>query len=222
MVLQRLLIILLFLLISAVLLTAGGEKDSVSTPDSLSGVLEYLEGDVFINNVEANFGDTVRDSDTLRTGSDSYCEVVFGERNIFRLEENTIVRIDWARSNINITEGSIGAVFTKLDKFLTREKDFTLTSPSMVAGIRGTVFFIRVEDSRNTYLCLCNGELDLTETCEGLNAEAVHHQAFRFTLQSDDIGYSPAAMLYHDDAKMESIADGIDYTIPWGASSGSY
>ena len=212
--------IILLLFTFVLPLCAGGQKDTGSViPSGAEGKIVYLEGEVTVNNASVEIGDPVLDSDIVATGPDSYCEIVFGGKNVFRLEENTVADIDWSGSSVNINKGAIGAVFTKLEAVVASEDVFSVKTPTAVAGVRGTVFYIKVEDPENTYICICNGELDLGETYKDLNVAADHHKAYRFTGTGDSVSYTSAGMLYHDDPKMESIAQNIDYSIPWGIST---
>lgn len=210
----------IFLVLSMANLYSSGQNSSSTAPQT--GTLSYLEGDVFINSSPGSIGDRVNDSDTIRTEENSYCEVVFGDSNVFRLDENTQTQINWSRSDIKLEKGAISAVFTKLDKFLNGDKDFTVTSPSSVAGVRGTVFFMKVEDDNNTYLCICNGALTVDGPEEDLDIASDHHKSYRFTKDGNTVTTTSAGMLYHDDEKMESVAAEIDYEIPWDVKKYSY
>lgn len=180
-----------------------------------TGTLSYLEGDVFINNSPGSIGDTVNDADTIKTGENSYCEIIFGQANLFRLDENTQTQINWSQSDIKLEKGAISAVFTKLDKFFNGDKEFTVSSPTNVAGVRGTVFFMKLEDNNNTYLCICNGALTVGGPEEELDIASDHHKAYRFTKVGSTVTTTSPGLLYHDDEKMESAAEKIDYIIPW-------
>ncbi|MBI9099981.1 MAG: hypothetical protein JEY91_15980, partial [Spirochaetaceae bacterium] len=119
-------------------------------------------------------------------------------------------------------KGAFSAVLTKLDKFLNGEKEFTVSSPSTVAGVRGTVFFMKVEDENNTYLCICNGAIVADRTESELDMQADHHKAYRFTKEGDIVTSEPAELLYHNDEMIERVAGKINYTIPWGEGEYSY
>lgn len=213
--------IMTLLILSTILLplTASGRTDSASVK-KITGTITYLEGDVLLNNKEAQIGDQIISSDTLQTGEASFCEVIFEDANIFRLDELTITRINWSQSDIVLKQGGISAVFNKLDKLIREMQDFTISSPTTVAGVRGTVFYARVEDPDNTYVCICNGELDMEYGEKSLGIAANHHKAYRFTNSNGKVTWTDAPMLYHDDQKMDSLAAEIDYKIPWGKESG--
>lgn len=199
-------------------LAASGSGDTPSVARTVNGKISYLEGEVRINGKAAKIGDLVKNSDTLETLAGSFCEVVFEDDNVFKLDELTITKIDWTHSDIRLSRGGISAVFNKLDKLLNDMKDFTVTSPSTVAGVRGTVFYARVEDKNNTYVCICNGELAMEYGKSELDISATHHKAYRFTSSGNEVTWTDAPMLYHDDSSMNAVASQIGYTIPWGES----
>ena len=208
--------------LSSILLFSTGQNEIESNRTSKSGVIEYLEGDVFINDSPADIGDIVNNTDLIRTGDNSFCEIVFSSLNVFQLEENTLTQIDWAKSDINLQKGTLSAVFTKLDKFLNDDKDFTISTPSVTAGVRGTVFFVKVEDEQNTYLCICNGELNVQTTNSVNNIASAHHEAYRFTREGDSTRTNEAPMIYHDDEKMNAVAKRINYEVPWDDTGYGY
>ncbi|MBI9101223.1 MAG: FecR domain-containing protein [Spirochaetales bacterium] len=216
---KKFLFTILILVFIFTCLYAGGETEAPTIKRPQTGTLVYLEGEVTINGTEGVIGDTIYDSDVLKTGFDSYCEVVFGEKNVFRLEAETIARLNWAESNLTLQQGAMGAVFNKLDNFIAMDNEFEIKTPTTVAGVRGTVFYIKVEEADTTYICICNGELDMAKSYNDLQIAAEHHKAYRFTKSGGSVSYTSAPMLYHDDPKMESIADQIGYSIPWGSGN---
>lgn len=214
------------LLISILMLTgllftveASGDRGAPSSA-VVSGTISYMEGDVFLNGKPAEIGDRVDSRDTLETGESSFCEVVFENANVFRLDELTQTKIDWAKSNIVVEKGGFSAVFNKLDKLLNEMRDFTITTKTTVAGVRGTVFYVKVEDEKNSYVCICNGTLAMDYSGTEMDISATHHKAYRFTESGGKVTWSDAPMLYHDDAKMDEIAARIGFTIPWGTEKG--
>lgn len=213
-------LILIVLLTGITNLYSSGQSSKTKMPQR--GTLSYLEGDISINNSPGSIGDTINDTDTIETGENSYCEIIFGNSNIFRLDENTQTRINWSQSDIKLEKGAISAVFTKLEKFLNGDKEFTVSSPSNVAGVRGTVFFMKVEDENNTYLCICNGSLTIGEPEKDLKIASDHHKAYRFTKADGSVITTSAGLLYHNDDKMESVAEKIGYDIPWGIKKYTY
>ena len=213
---KNLSILILFIVISSTIF-AGGTKETGTI--GFNGSVDYLEGDVFINGNSAVVGSSVEDGDIINTEKDSSCEIIFNQGNIFHLEEETLIEIKWSENRINIKKGAMGSVFSRLKKLLPQGDALNLNTPSASAGVRGTAFYIRVEDENNTYICTCNGSLDLSAGNENIKTETQYHKAYRFTQDGEDIRVSSAGLLYHENEDMDKLASRINQTIPWVKSS---
>jgi hypothetical protein len=198
---------------------AGGTGEN--GPASPKGTIEYLEGEVLLDGAPAEIGQEVPPGATIETAGASYCEVVFAGRNIFRIEPLTVARIEIEerRGTIDLEQGSLAAVFHKLQRIRSGSGGFQLSTPTAVAGIRGTVFYVRVEDPDNTYICTCNGATRLADVGGTFRryVRSDRHKALRFSREGDRIEATPAPLLYHDNAGMDALASRIGVRIPWGA-----
>ncbi len=216
----------LFTIIATPLLWSAGSGESrdrgaTDPAQQIEARVAYLEGSVRINGVVAEVGQTVPIGSKVRTIGQSYCTIIFGEKNIFRIEPNTLTRlwIGTKESKIDITRGSIDAVFNRL-KSLKGGDDFRISTPSAVAGVRGTVFYIKVEDPETTYVCTCHGTLHqhgADESAEsGKEVTSYHHKAFRYIRSGEKTKVEQATLEYHSDEAMDGIAELIGVEIPWG------
>jgi ferric-dicitrate binding protein FerR (iron transport regulator) len=219
--LSGLLVLILPALVGAGRVWAGGTAET--GPVNPRGTIEYLEGVVLLNGVGAQIGQQVPVGATIATAESSYCEVVFAGRNIFRIEPLTVIRIEIEerRGAIDLREGAVAAVFQKLQRIRSSGGAFRLQTPTAVAGIRGTVFYVRVEDQDNTYICTCNGATRLADIGESFQryVRADRHKALRFSKHGERITASPAPLLYHDNPSMDALAARIGVRIPWGSAS---
>lgn len=206
-------LISIILIISAVFIFANGKNETGL--EGFKGNVKYLEGEVSINGAIAQLRSVVSDNDIIKTGKNSYCDVVFNKGNIFHLEPDTVIVIKMSETRFEIKSGAMAAVFSRLKNILPKKKMLTLHTPSASAGIRGTVFYIRVEDQNNSYICTCNGTLELNSGTKSFWNTSKHHKAFRFTKENDSIKVSSAGLLYHTDAEMDHLAGEINTTIPW-------
>lgn len=190
-----------------------------------TGEITYKEGSVTIDGEAADFGTTVISGSVIRTGPQGLCDIVFGGKNILRFYENTTAAIDFSGGEIDIEKGSLGAVLEKLTSVIAGHGNkFLVRSPQVVGGVRGTTFFLNIEDQTSSYLCICNGGM-LYEDTKGGNRKRIdadHHRAFHYTEEEGKIKVRPGRLLYHDDVSMDEIAARIDITIPWGKSDGGY
>ncbi len=100
---------------------------------------------------------------------------------------------------------------------LTGAPTFTVRTPSAVAGVRGTSFFINAVDARTTYICSCNGAVHV-EDLRGGSAQdivAAHHKAVVVTSTDTGATVADSTLLYHTDADLEKVASDIGVTIDW-------
>ncbi len=193
----------------------GGEAQATGFTQ---GKIEFVEGFVQINNTPADFGTVVPDGAVVKTEADSYCDIVFGENNVIRLFENTLATIQFSSGELDMKAGSVGAVLNRLSAVVAPDSSrFQVKTPQVVGGVRGTSFYIKVEDVNSSYICACWGKLSL-DTRAGFSKamESAHHKAYHFIQDGDTVRTVEGEMLYHDDASMDAVAGRIGYEIPWG------
>jgi hypothetical protein len=94
----------------------------------------------------------------------------------------------------------------------------TVRTPSTVAGVRGTSFYLDVYSDDSSYFCLCNGELQMTDNT-GKNITHLvsnNHKALNFIKRPDGfVRVEEAGLKEHDSAEMEILAEKIGFTIDW-------
>jgi hypothetical protein len=179
-----------------------------------------MEGTVSVDGKPASIGQTVQPRAVVNTGAESLCQLIFDDKNILHISENAVVELDFTtvQKSINLKSGSVAGALKKLAK-LTDPKEYAMSihTPSAVGGVRGTVFFIKVEDPATTYACTCNGTLHYSDPQGGnaLTVEAAHHKAYRYAASGGAFTTSDAGVLYHTDQMMELGAAKIGYTIDW-------
>jgi hypothetical protein len=203
------------------LLFASGEEETANTVQSASVVvprIEYLEGEVTVDGVPAYLGMEVRAGSAVKVAPESLCEVTF-ERNILRIYAGTsaVIDVGAVTSRVTVNSGAVAAVLDKLGA-VGNDGRFQFDTPTAVGGVRGTVFYIRVEDPDNTFVCVCNGTVDLASSLgtDEQVVEAAHHSGLRFSRGGDGaITASVPEMAYHTDEEMESLAERIGVQIDW-------
>ncbi len=221
----------LLIVCTAASVFAGGRREQpLYIPEK--GTIVYLEGEVTVDREPAEIGQIVGLGSAIETGSGSMCEIVFGEKNVFRLLEGTFATFSLNEATIELKQGAIGAVFNKLTGLDAEGPgSFRIQSPQVVGGVRGTAFFIKAVDEATTYLCTCFGTIEQQGVGSKSSSEvsAGHHVAYTYTVTGNGIRTQKAGLLYHDDELMDDIARTIDAEIPWdysgttgGSSGGGY
>lgn len=142
------------------------EEVIILEPVQNEGLISFITGDVFLirDNTEslAEIGDTVAVNDIIRTGEDGLCEIQIGTTAIISLMENT----DFSLSTVSLkSKGNIvkvkviaGMAAFKINKLLDKDR-FTIDTPTMTCGIRGTRFLIKVIDHQTTEIAVIEGNV---------------------------------------------------------------
>jgi len=183
------------------------------------GTIVYLEGNVTVDARSASIGDVVPYGATIRTDAASECDVAFREKNIVRLGELTTLVFNPGNLQVgsSLERGSLALVLKNLVNGAAQDHNFYIRTPTTAAGVRGTLFFIRVEDPQTTYVCTCNGTIQLEDGSKvgERDVRAAHHVAYRIHSEGGSLSATSAPLLYHTDADMEALAARVGVTVDW-------
>jgi hypothetical protein len=178
----------------------------------------YLEGQVAIDGRPAAIGDTVPLGATIATAAQSLCEIEFNAKNVVRLGEDTTLVFNPGnlQQGSELKKGTLALVLRNISTVASAAR-FTVRTPSAVAGVRGTTFFINALDANTTYVCSCNGSVHVEDLAGGSAHDMVsaHHKAYLFTSSASGVNVADSTLLYHSDADMEKLAADIGVNIDW-------
>lgn len=91
----------------------------------------------------------------------------------------------------------------------TNRQKFFLKTPAVTAGVRGTSFYVEARSIDQTYVCLCDGTLDLTTPDTTLTLQALtraHHQPVLVSPNAAGaLAASSAPMINHTNADIEDL-----------------
>ncbi len=203
-------------LFSLLILSLASCQDSLKNRvyiSSYSGIVTVNGGTVKSSGFKIEFGNIIE------TGTDSHCDLIINEKNIIRISPRSrlVFNISEKSNELIFEKGQIAAVIRKQ---FTDKGQFTITTPSSTADVRGTSFFIKVENDKRTYFCVCNGSVTLRGKGDAGSetVTAARHSARRFTLDKKTgfvtIDRDPG-LLYHNSTELESLAAKINETIDW-------
>ncbi|MBI5845446.1 MAG: FecR domain-containing protein [Deltaproteobacteria bacterium] len=209
----------LLLSVMAFLLTAAS-LGAWAAGKSDQARITKVEGRVTVNGRRAVQGGLLKDGDWVATGKMGLCEIVFADKNILRLWHETRVKISVSgkRKTLELIRGTLSALARGLNRYGNkRQFALSVNTPTAVCGVRGTAFCVRVKDSMNSYVCLCNGKMNVAakDGRDSVDAESAHHRAFLLTAHADSVSITPAGMEYHTDADLESLAGAISEKMDW-------
>lgn len=103
---------------------------------------------------------------------------------------------------VSLTKGSLLSVLTKL------KGAFSVRTPVAVAAVRGTEFFVEARADGRTYLCLCEGVLEVTGmpgTGYRKTIRSKHHGSYIFSQHGKRLDRGPWKMESHSDGDIGEL-----------------
>lgn len=141
----------------------------------VDGIVTFIKGEVLMRAMagdpwrELQLKDTVRQGNGIRTGNDGNVEITFENGDAFLLRPGAHVEITKARrkgGNYFVYDLLLkaGRAISAVKKSTGKEKRYRITTPSAIAGVRGTKFRVSVDAIEATRCEVLAGEV-------GVNAQ---------------------------------------------------
>ena len=125
------------------------------SPTPREGIVVYVSGGVQVSRdgawIDVEPGDTLGAGTILRTDADGSCELQFGDTVSVRVEPDTQFRCDSVAVDARASVGgqlTAGAIIAKVKNLAG--SDLQISTPSAIAGVRGTEFMVKVSGSVTT------------------------------------------------------------------------
>lgn len=186
----------------------GWIRRALAAGDMPASRIHRLQGEVRFNGKPLQVGDALA----------APLEVVTGERALvaFSVGRNAYLVRGNSRMSISAPAGTGVAVNVAVGRMLAVfEKGQALVStPTAVAGIRGTGIYVEVEAERS-YVCLCYGSVELSAAQNPSLRETFntrHHEAPRYISANAIV---PAPVINHTDAELTLLESLVDRTPPF-------
>jgi hypothetical protein len=139
-------------------LTLNCKEKSAGT---IGGVFTFLKGKVTVNGVAAKLGNIVKKGDLIASKKGSAAVVQFSDGALITVKSSSEINIsDMSKSesghNVVVTQNR-GSTFSKI---ISSEKvQYSISSPTLTAGIRGTSFELNVDKDGATEVKLLKGKV---------------------------------------------------------------
>lgn len=121
-----------------------------------SGRFTFLVGSVSLNGVVAGMDDRIKPGDVITTADKSAAVIRFGNISLLSLKNNTTLTIDtlfFEKRTVHILQET-GKTFNKI----MRNTDYRITTPTLIAAVRGTSFSLSIEkDTGKTRIGVLSG-----------------------------------------------------------------
>ena len=124
-------------------------------------VIVKMKGDVRVTpkssfkSAAAKKGQILQDGDKLETSADAFCAIKFlDDKSLMRIRENSVCTIEGKRDGGSITKNIFSEVGSFFFSLFQQPKNFTVTTPTSVASVKGTQFWVlqRLQSGETRYI----------------------------------------------------------------------
>jgi hypothetical protein len=142
---------------------------TLKVPYSLSkervAKITFKVGDVKVNGKNTKLGALVKKGDRIVTGTNGRATVKLDDGSNIKVEKNSEISLSQygfqkhgRNSNVQLKKGGM---LVKVNK-LTRKSKFGVSSVTAVAGVRGTTFYVKMNDkNKNANISVFAGQVDV-------------------------------------------------------------
>ena len=140
-----------------------GEKKEQASLDSAK--FTYVKGDVLVSGKPATLGQTVSKDATIEVKANSMAVLQFSSAASITLKANSVLSIanlsknDTGKPVIELSQNT-GSSFSKIAK---GQSEFSIKTPTAVAGVRGTSFELIVGNGKTTQIKLLEGKVQVAK-----------------------------------------------------------
>lgn len=156
-------IISIIITVAIVFVAASCKKEEAPTKAANSGIINFVVGEVSVvadgQQKAAQAGDPITQGMVVKTGKNSVVDIYFSGSVIRILENSSVVMkelIKELQTNKELSEFYVekGKLFSKVSRKLTEGEKFKVSTPTAVAGVRGTEFLVEENEGKSKIACI--------------------------------------------------------------------
>ena len=153
-------------------------SQSVAVVTKVKGNVEVRHGDSGVSFNVVKAGELLNDEDFVRTGANAFAVLIYlDDKSMVKLKGNTNLLIRGKRvgkgleKNLELTGGTVKAVVSK-----QRRGEFKITSPTSVASVKGTSFWMITNSQTGDIVYNEEGVVQLTNLATGDIVDLLENQ----------------------------------------------
>ena len=196
------------LLIVGFLLSETLFSQPVAVVTKVKGNVEVRHGDSGASFNVAKAGELLKDEDFVRTGASAFAVLIYlDDKSMVKLKGNTNLSIHGKRvgkgleKNLGLTGGTVKAVVSK-----QRRGEFKITSPTSVASVKGTSFWMITISQTGDAVYNEEGVVQLTNLVTGGIVDLLENQT---GLSTPDGGLTVSTTIASDIPEDEDDPDDV-------------
>jgi FecR protein len=158
------LIVVLSVCFIAMTVLAGQSTDNDAVVTLIEGTARIYEKGATTGRLIKK-GDTLRNEQEVRVAKKSRMEIHFPDGTVMRLSAKSIFKVNALSFNRQTNdkkvkaELSIGKLWAKVKQLMTPDSTVEVRTSNAVAGVRGTVYRVNVEDDKSTLVKVYDGSV---------------------------------------------------------------
>jgi len=130
----------------------SSSKDKKTAAVAVSPRVAWFMGEVHAERAgekrNLELGDTLSSEDTIVTGKNGNIEIMIGESGVLKIAKNTKLSVESLLAEEGNSDTRVNLDYGKVVSVVKKEKkdsNFTVVTPTTIAGVRGTAFLTSVE-----------------------------------------------------------------------------
>lgn len=147
----------------------------------------------------------LKESDMLKTGSDSYCDILMPGQGVFRAGDNTVIiisKLDEKNAKLDLKKGK---VVVKVTKKLESDETFRIDTDIGVAAVRGTEFILDT-DNKKLDLSVNEGTVNMKRNVD-IPEDVVLDEEMQKCLEVDTMANQSIEFTMDENKTLEKMID---------------
>jgi hypothetical protein len=205
--------IALVVALTAIIAVNCKKDQSTANNAEVKGYLVFLKGNVYVNEKEAVLRGQVKQNDVIRTDKKSAATIQFAESAVVKLQASTQLEVSKLAMGTDKPDIALlqkkGSTFNKIVK---GQADYHLSTPTAVAGVRGTSFSVSVSKDNTTEVQLLKGRVEVKTTSATQEAPVILEEGKKVLVEEDAgiIKVSKVEELKKDEAKELTVENKVE------------
>ncbi|MCC6807916.1 MAG: FecR domain-containing protein [Deltaproteobacteria bacterium] len=173
-----------------------------------------LKGQATVDGAEAYEGMAITDKSVIETKAASQLVFTMFSGSVIAVRENAKVEIannpDWKKAKKR--EWTMKMVAGAIWSFLPKGSSYEVATPNAVAGARGTIFYVQATAPDDSYVCDCDGDIELTVAGKKKNMKSKMQHVAHLAKGADKKAKSKPTkdMVGHDKAEIAELVALMD------------
>ena len=158
------------------------------------------EGQFTIDGMSARPGARVMEGHRFSTSGDSFAYLRIPNVAILKIKAGTqaTLRGDAQKTLIELASGSVFS-------HVRTGAHYAVTTPLATTEARGTYFYVKMDSTERTYVCICNGRLWVSSAAGSGEMQADHHKAVDITLKAGHTEVAADTLRDHSDQEAQTL-----------------